>query len=159
MALCQSGASQSGLPRIRTQDQGLFGCLPGTICASSPNGTRRATVWVKVPSSNHGDVTHKGQINKWPHKTLCCPAHSSCDAPVRLGTRAKKADIYVGTSFVLYSGRAAEDIWLCASQGLHRVASPGFEIKTKVFLVALLVPSALDDVPTGRLIILQNKDH
>ena len=73
----------------------------------SLDGTRRATVWVKVPSLNPGDVTHKGQINKWPHKTLRCPAHSDCDAPVwhssvvRLDIRAQKIDVYVGTSFVL----------------------------------------------------------
>ena len=34
----------------------------------------------------------------------------------------------VGTSFVFYPGRAAEYIWLCASHGHHRVASPGFEL-------------------------------
>ena len=35
LSLCQSGASQSGLLRIRTQDQGPFGCPPGTIWATS----------------------------------------------------------------------------------------------------------------------------
>ena len=49
-------------------------------------------------SSNPGDLTLKGQINKWPHKPLHCLAHSGCDAPVwhssvvRLGTRAQKVD-------------------------------------------------------------------
>ena len=33
--------------------------------------------------------------------------------------------------------------WLCVSQGHHRVASSGFELKTKVLLVVLLVPSGL----------------
>ena len=51
---------------------------------------------------------------------LRCPAHSGCDAPdwhssvVRLGTRAKKADVYVGTSFVLSEqGRGVYFLALC----------------------------------------------
>ena len=51
--------------------------------------------------------------------------------------------VVVGTSFVFYPSRAAEYIWLCASQGHHRVAFSGFKLNTKVFLVALLVPSGL----------------
>ena len=108
-------ASQ-GHHRVASPGFELGSCRPGTIWATSPDGTRRATVWVKVPSSNPGDVTHKGQINKWPHKTLHCPAHFGYDAldwhssVVRLGTRAQKADVYVGMSFVL-SGQAAEYIF------------------------------------------------
>ena len=41
----------------------------------------------------------KGQINKWPHKTLCCPAPRRLK-PRYPDTRAQKADVFVGTSFV-----------------------------------------------------------
>ena len=44
------------LGSYRPQDLGR--CPPGTIWANSSEGTRRATVWVKVPSSNPRDVTH-----------------------------------------------------------------------------------------------------
>ena len=37
---------------------------------SSPDGTKKATTKTRVLSSNPGDITFKGQINKWPHKTL-----------------------------------------------------------------------------------------
>ena len=60
--------------------------------------------------------------------------------------------VVVGMSFVFYLGRAAEYIWLCASQGHHRVASPRFKLKTKVFLVALLISFGLlaQMVPGGQ---------
>ena len=36
----------------------------------------KAWSWVRILGTSP-----KGQINKWPHKTLRCPAHSGCDAP------------------------------------------------------------------------------
>ena len=52
----------------------------------------------------------KGQINKWPHKTLRCPASPRRLKPRYPDTRAKKADVFVGTSFVCLAlvSRAAQ---------------------------------------------------
>ena len=66
------------------------------------DGTRRAT----STSLRHGRGFEswgrhpKGQINKWPHKTLRCPASPRRLKPRYPDTRAKKADVFVGTSFV-----------------------------------------------------------
>ena len=49
----------------------------------------------------------------------------------------------VGTSFVLSGQGRRIYFWLCAIQGHHRVASPGFELGTLTLAVALLVSSGL----------------
>ncbi|RVX18398.1 Cytochrome P450 71A26 [Vitis vinifera] len=94
--------------------------------------SRRATTKTKVLSSNLGDVTLKGQINKWPHKTLCWRRVGS-----GLGTtRAQKADVFVGTSFVYLALVPRLKSLRGAQSGL-----PGFELGSslKDFWFALLV--------------------
>ncbi|WKA13011.1 hypothetical protein VitviT2T_030348 [Vitis vinifera] len=109
------------------------------VLSVSTDGTRRATARVKVPSSNPEDVTPKGQINKWPHKTLRCPAQP--------GHQSKKADVFVGTSFVCLAlvsrmGRIPE--WP------PQDSNPSPRLKDDK--VALLVPSGLlaQMVPGGQ---------
>ena len=45
----------------------------------------------------------------------------------------------LGTCWCVLDVICFEHIWLCSSHGHHRVASPGFKLKTKVFLVAQMV--------------------
>ncbi|RVW84080.1 Heavy metal-associated isoprenylated plant protein 8 [Vitis vinifera] len=100
----RNGPDQSGLPRIRTQVQDLRMLrLPSWYhLRCSADGTRGAT----STSLRHGRGFEswgrhpKGQINKWPHKTLRCPASPRRLKPRYPDTRAKKADVFVGTSFV-----------------------------------------------------------
>ena len=99
LALCQSGASQSEVPRIRTQDQGLFGCPPGTIWA--------------------------------PDKIFCSSAQPYHRTVLDGGITAGMGQ----TTQSLYEAICLFGPW--------RVTSSGFELKTKVFLVALLIPSKL----------------
>ena len=66
------------------------------------DGTRRAhssTLRLGLEFESWGRHP-KGQINKWPHKTLRCPASPRRLKPRYPDTRAKKADVFVGTSFV-----------------------------------------------------------
>ncbi|RVW83715.1 hypothetical protein CK203_045972 [Vitis vinifera] len=119
-------ASQSGLPRIRTRDlnpgscpPGTIWATPGTICSSSPDGTRRATAWVKVRVRILG--------------------RPLCDAPD--WHRAK--NIFRGPG--LWDARVRRPphrvqslLWGHLFIWPLRVTSPGFELGTLTQTVALL---------------------